>query len=38
VSNAGKEEDYKIEEEAKNNLQWGEESIVAKLLHIAKTN
>ncbi len=37
VSNVGNEEDYTIEEEVENNLQWGEESIAAKLFHIVET-
>jgi hypothetical protein len=36
MKNPRNEEDYTIEEEAKNNQQSGEESILAKLLHIAK--
>jgi ribosomal protein S8E len=38
MSNVGSEKDYRTKEEAKNNLQWGEESTTRKLLHIAKIN
>jgi hypothetical protein len=37
VSNVRSEKDYTIEEEIKNNLQWGEESIVVELFHIVET-
>jgi hypothetical protein len=35
---ARSEEEYIIENEVKNNPQWGEESVTIKLFHIAKTN
>jgi hypothetical protein len=35
LNNVKNEEEYTIENEAKNNPQWGKESIVAKFLHIA---
>jgi hypothetical protein len=37
VSNVGSEDDYTIEEEAKNNLQWGDEYAIAKNFHIVET-
>jgi hypothetical protein len=37
VSNVGSEEDYTIEEEVENNLQSGEEFVVAKFFHIIET-
>jgi hypothetical protein len=36
MNNARSEKDYTIEEEAKNNPQWGEEFIASKLLHIVE--
>jgi len=36
MKNARNEKDYTIEKEAKSNQQRGEESIIAKLFHIAK--
>ncbi len=36
MNNVGSEEDYTIEEEAKNNPQWGEEFVVVGFLHIAE--
>jgi hypothetical protein len=36
LNNVKNEEEYTIENEAKNNPQWGKESIVAKFLHIAE--
>jgi hypothetical protein len=38
LNNSRSEEEYIIKNETKNNLQWGEESNVTKLLHITKTN
>jgi hypothetical protein len=38
VNNVRNEKDYTIEQEVENNPQWGEESIVADLFYIIKTN
>lgn len=37
MNNVRSEKDYTTQEEDQNNQQWGEEFVVAKLLHIAKT-
>jgi len=37
INNAKSEEDYTIEEEAKNSQQWGEDFAVAELFHISET-
>jgi hypothetical protein len=38
VSNVRNEKNYTIEEEAKNNPQWGEKFVATKYFHKAKTN
>jgi hypothetical protein len=38
VSNVGNEKDYTTKQQVENNPQWGEESIIAQLFHIIKTN
>jgi hypothetical protein len=37
MSNVGNEKNYILKEEVENDLQWVEESIIVKLLHISKT-
>ncbi len=37
VNNVGNEEDYTTKQQVENNPQWGEESIIVELFHIAKT-
>jgi hypothetical protein len=37
MSNVGNEKNYILKEEAKNDPQWVEESIIVKLPHISKT-
>jgi len=36
VNNVGSEKDYTLKEEIENDQQWGNESIVTKLVHIIK--
>jgi hypothetical protein len=38
MNNARSEIDYTKKEEVENNSQWGEESTIIKVLHIARTN
>jgi hypothetical protein len=38
LNNVRNEEEYTTENEAENNPQWGEESIITKLLHIVETH
>jgi hypothetical protein len=38
LNNGGNEKDYTIEDEAKNNLQWGDGFATIKLMHIVETN
>ncbi len=37
LNNAGSEQEYTTENEAKNNPQWGEEFVIIELLHIVET-
>jgi hypothetical protein len=38
LNNGGSEEDYTIENEAKNNPQWGDGFVIIEFMHIVETN